>query len=197
MLTAVLVFVPLTLLLIYVEQRLYAAAQSSALQRWLAGHLYLPLLRAVALLVFIFMAYPQLFGLANGPSLRVLLATGSHRTDQLINILLLVALLLPLLPFVNRIAGVTLALQGICATALIASWMALETALAIRLLPDAGLFLRMTAVLVTARLVADLLAKELVVNSDSREIAIEAARMAAQIPVIVIYARFLGAQLPA
>lgn len=197
MLTATLLFLPLALLLVFLEQRLYAAAQASALRCWLVDHLYLPFLRAGILLVFMFAAYPQLYGLSEAPPLGSLLASGRHRFDTLLNALLVISLLLPLLPLLQRIAGVTLALQGIIATALVANWIALDVGSQIRLMPDALLMLRMAAVLIAARLVAGLLTRARPGTTASREMIFEAARMAAQIPVIVIYARFLGPQLAA
>ncbi len=196
MLMAILVFLLLALGLIVLEQRLYDAAQASALLCWLTDHLYLPLMRAVVLLVFLFAAYPQLYGLSEAPPLWPLLAGGRHRIDQLLNALLLISLLLPLLPLFQRVAGATLALQGIFATALIATWVARESALDIRLVPDALLLLRMAAILIVARVVAGLLTRARPGTSARREMVFEAARMAAQIPVIVIYGHFLGAQLP-
>lgn len=195
MLTAILVFLPLSVVLLLAEFRLHAVIGSNALQAWLATHLYLPLMRATALLVFIFVAHPELYGLSNAPSLGSLMAAGHYRFDQLVNLLLIVSLLLPLLPLVSRLAGATLALQGMLATALIASWMASESALNLRLIPDIGVAIRIIAILLVARLLADLLAEEFIQDRARRAISIEAARMAAQLPAILIYARYLGAQL--
>lgn len=195
MLAAIIVFVPLAALLLLAELKLLHAAQVSELQAWMSVHLYLPLIRAAALLLFIFIAHPELYGLRNVSSLGSLLTNGHYRFDQLVNLSLLVSLLLPLLPLVNRVAGVTLALQGVCATALVASWMAADAGVTITLLPDIGLVLRMVALLAAARLVAELLARELIRQPGYRDIAVEAARMTAQLPAVIIYARYLGVQL--
>ncbi len=195
MLTALIVFLPLTIGLLLLELRLQAATAGSELQAWLADHLYLPLVRAIALLAFIFIAHPELFGLTQAPSLGTLLGAGHYRFDQLINLFLIVSLLLPLLPLLNRIAGVTLALQGFCATALLASWLAAEAGAALAFIPGPGQFLRIIAVLLAARLLAEWLAKELAKTTAWRDLLVEAARMAAQLPAVIIYARFLGRQL--
>lgn len=197
MLLALVLFLPLTVALLLLELRLQDAAAGSELQAWLADHLYLPLLRASALILFIFTAHPALFGLANAPGLGALLAAGHYRFDQLINLFLLVSLFLPLLPLVNRVAGITLALQGICAAALLASWLAAESAATLDYLPGPGQLLRIIAVLLAARLLAELLAREFLRRSAYREILVEAARMAAQLPAVIIYARYLGSQLGA
>lgn len=197
MLAALIVFVPMTVALLLLELRLQAATEGSELQGWLAAHLYLPLVRAAALLTFIFVAHPQLFGLADAPTLGALLGAGHYRFDQLVNLFLIVSLLLPLLPLLNRVAGVTLALQGVCAAALIASWLAADAGTTIQLMPGPGHLLRIVAVLLAARLLAEWLARELLRRSAYRDILIEAARMLAQLPAVIIYARYLGAQLGA
>ncbi len=195
MITAVLLFLPLTAVLLIVELRLDDAVRGSAIQSWLALHIYLPLIRASALLVFIFVAHPQLFGLASAPSIPALLAGGHYRFDQLVNVLLVVSLLLPLVPMLNRISGVTLAVQGICATALLASWMGAEAGVTMRLLPDSWLLLRIAAVLLAARLAGQLLANEFMATPRHRQLVVEALRMLAQLPAVIMYAHFLGRQL--
>lgn len=195
MVTAILLFLPLTAALLILELRLDHAARGSAIQDWLALHLYFPLIRATALLVFIFAAYPDLFGLAAAPSIPDLLTGGHYRFDQLINILLVISLMLPLIPMLNRITGVTLALQGMCATALIASWVAGDAGVAPDFLPDAWLLLRIAAVLLAARLAGQLLAKEFLHSARYRELLVESLRMLAQLPAVIMYAHFLGAQL--
>lgn len=195
MIAATLAFLPLTAVLLMLELRLDRAARRSAIQGWLALHLYLPLMRATALLVFVFIAYPELFDLATAPSISALLAAGHYRFDQLVNILLVVSLLLPLIPVLNRITGVTLALQGMCATALVASWVAIEANAAIDFVPDAWLLLRIAVVLLAARLAGQLLAEEFVNSPRYRELVVESLRMLAQLPAVTMYAHFLGTQL--
>ena len=195
MIAALLVFIPLPVVLLSVELKLAGAARDSAVQSWIADHVYLPLIRSTALLVFIFLAHPELFGLGAAPSLSALLAGGHYRFDQLINVLLLVALLLPLVPLLDRVAGLTLTLQGMCAAALLASWIASASGVAISLLPDAWLIVRISAVLLAARIAGELLAKEFLAAPRYRELILEALRMLSQLPAVIMYAHFLGAQL--
>lgn len=195
MITALLIFIPLTVVLLFVELKLHAAAHGSAVQNWLAEHLYLPLIRATTLLVFIFVAHPQLFGLNSAPAFSDLLAGGHYRFDQLINLLLLIALLLPLIPLLDRVSGLTLALQGMCAVGLLASWMASASGIAIRLTPDLWLLARIIGVLLSARVAGELLAREFIGASKYRELVLEAVRMLAQLPAVIMYAHYLGSQL--
>lgn len=194
MIPAILLFLPLTAVLLMAELRLDRASRGSPIESWLAIHLYLPLIRSTALLVFVFVAHPQLFGLTDAPPLSELMAGGHYRFDQLINVLLLVTLLLPLIPMLNRISGVTLALQGMCATALIASWMASESGIDLRLLPDVGLLIRIAAVLLAARLAGQLLADEFLPSPRYRQLAVETLRMLAQLPAVIMYGHYIGAQ---
>ncbi|NNF50962.1 MAG: hypothetical protein HKN59_00860 [Gammaproteobacteria bacterium] len=195
MIAGILLFLPLTAVLLIVELRLDSATRGSPVQGWLAEHLYLPLLRSAALLIFIFVAHPELFGIPEAPSLGALLADGHYRFDQLINVLLLIALLLPMVPLLDRVSGLTLALQGMCAVALVASWMASERGVPIALAPDIWLVVRISAVLLAARIAGELLAREFLVTRRNRELILEALRMLAQLPAVVLYAHFLGAQL--
>lgn len=195
MIAGLLLFLPLTAALLILELQLSRATHGNAIQDWLALHLYLPLMRATALLVFVFIAYPGLYGLATAPSISALLTAGHYRFDQLVNVLLLVSLLLPLVPVLNRLTGVTLALQGMCATALLASWVAIEAGATVRFLPDLWLVFRIAAVLLAARLAGQLLAKEFLRSPRYRELLVESLRMLAQLPAVIMYAHFLGTQL--
>lgn len=195
MITAFLLFLPLTAALLLVEAKFNRVTDSGAVPAWLAVHVYLPLIRAAALLTFVFVAYPRIFGLQDAPSLAELLAGGHYRFDQIINLVLLVALLLPLIPLLNRISGITLALQGMCATAMLASWLASSAGSELTLLPGGWLGLRILAVLFAARLAAGLLAQHFSTPQGRNDLIHEALRMIAQLPVVILYARFLGAQL--
>ena len=51
---------------------------------WLREHLGLPLLRAACVVLFVYLAYPALFGLREAPSLMVLLAAHENGTSTVV-----------------------------------------------------------------------------------------------------------------
>ena len=91
---------------------------------WLREHLGLPLLRAACVVLFVYLAYPALFGLREAPSLTVLLAAHENGTSTVIGVAFLVALAAPVLPLFQRHPELVLPVQGALATAFLFDWLA-------------------------------------------------------------------------
>ncbi len=106
--------------------RLDRHVQQSPVTEWIVEHIGLPWARAVALLVFIAVAYPALFGLAGAPPLGTVLGAGDGRANVLLNIAFIVSLLLPLLPLLGQLRGVVLPLQAIAMSTLLFHWLTME-----------------------------------------------------------------------
>ena len=83
----------------------------------------MPLLRILLLLLFIAMAWPELYGLQSGPELSAVLTPDSGRSIELINLLFVLSVILPLIPVMGDWHALTLPLQGITAVALIFNWI--------------------------------------------------------------------------
>ncbi|MEE8321608.1 MAG: hypothetical protein V3R68_07210, partial [Gammaproteobacteria bacterium] len=60
-------------------------------------HIGMPLLRTVLILIFIFLAYPLIFGISDAPSLSALLAADDMRIHYIINAVFVVTLFFPLI----------------------------------------------------------------------------------------------------
>lgn len=95
----------------------------SLLLRWQWEHVAIPLLRILLLLLFIVLAYPELYGLHSASAFGTVVSTENGHTYHLINILFILAVLLPLVPVIGDWQALALPLQGATAVALIFSWM--------------------------------------------------------------------------
>lgn len=90
---------------------------------WCVEHLGLPLLRAGCVVLFVWLAYPALFGLRVAPDLAALLAPHEHGTSTAVGVAFLVALAAPVLPILHRHPEFVLPVQGMLATALLFTWL--------------------------------------------------------------------------
>jgi hypothetical protein len=90
---------------------------------WLREHVGLPLLRAACVVLFVYLAYPALFGLREAPSLTTLLAAHESGTSTVLGVAFLVALAAPVVPLFHRHPEFVLPLQGMLATAFLFDWL--------------------------------------------------------------------------
>lgn len=90
---------------------------------WSWAHVGVPLLRAALVLGFVFMSYPALFGLREGPPLATLLAAHDSGPSVVLGVLFLVALFSPILPIFHRHPEFVLPVQGVLATAFLFNWL--------------------------------------------------------------------------
>ena len=171
---------------------------------WLWEHLYLPLLRAGALVVFILVAYPALFGLAEAPAVRVLLAAAPARFSHLLGVVFLLSLLLPAVPVIGSPA-LALPVQGAAGSALVFHWLA-EAAGAQEVgywpgFPSlAGAGAMAYAAWRAARWAAaalDETGRRLWNVADAGEAAFQALLLFLQAPAVLVYSLGLGRQLGA
>lgn len=105
----------------------FYATLGDPLLLWKWEQIAVPLADVLLILLFIFLAYPVIFGLHDTPSILQLLSAGDLRVNRLINSLFLVTLFFPLLPVVGRWIELILPLQGIAASMLLFTWLAVES----------------------------------------------------------------------
>ena len=86
-------------------------------------HIAMPLLRAGLMFIFIWLAYPLLFGIKEAPSLWTLMSSNELRINYLINLIFILTLLFPLIPIIGAWAELVLPAQGIAACIMIFSWL--------------------------------------------------------------------------
>lgn len=86
-------------------------------------HIGMPLLRTVLILIFIFLAYPLIFGISDAPSLSTLFAADDMRIHYMINAVFVVTLFFPLIPVFGNWDEFILPAQGMAASMLLFSWL--------------------------------------------------------------------------
>lgn len=101
----------------------YTESKLSAPLLWQWEHVAMPLLRILLLLLFITLAYPELYGLQTAPSFSSVISFENGRTHYLINVLFILSVLLPMIPVLGDHQALALPLQGMTAVALIFNWV--------------------------------------------------------------------------
>ncbi len=170
---------------------------------WLWARIYAPLLRAGALLAFMLIAYPTLFGLSEMPSVTALLGDQEGRFGSMLGVIFLLALALPLLPVIGTLPALILPLQGAAAAAMLFRWLSQNVGAAdVSYWPGSATVLGMVVVSVAAYWIATRVAriiervghKHLEV-ADLGELVFEALLLFLQAPAVILYATALGRQL--
>ena len=113
---AILIFLPL---FVRVHNSL-----NNAVMQWIWDHIAMTLLQVALMILFIFIAYPVIFGIKDAPSIFLLLSSGKLRINTLINLLFILTLLFPLVPVIGKWRELILPLQGITASMIVFSWLA-------------------------------------------------------------------------
>lgn len=193
-LVALLCFGAAGLALAWAEDRLHRRGLAPLASAWVE-HFLLPLGRVFALMVFLLVAYPALFGARQAPALHTILFGTAGRVDDLINVLFFAGLLLPSVPVLRRLPGLTLPLQGMAGTALLFTWLAQALGMSsVDLVPDAGQWLLLAVLAALAAAAARLLTitiDEPVVRQDAHDLVL----LWMQALPLLVYARMLGSQL--
>ena len=99
--------------------------------QWPWVNIGLPLLRSALMLIFILIAYPTLFGIADAPPLAALFDANTTRVNYLVNILFLTTLLFPLIPVIGKWEELILPVQAIAASSMLFSWTAAEAGISV------------------------------------------------------------------
>jgi hypothetical protein len=191
------VFVSLSLLIswlgLWLERRLHDAPFNA----WLAEHIGIPLLSALAMILFIAILYPALFPLDALPGFYELLISEKGRMNQLINWVFVLSLMIPMIPVIGPRVEIVLPLQGLVVLALVTNWIGkyLQDP-AISLLPSGMDFLWMLIWGVIGARLAVIISEKLGNQLDERLDLIHTAAylhpilaLILQTPTMVIYAR--------
>lgn len=202
LLLAIGVFFIVSLLVDLGGRRLLDHLSVVPISHWLLTHGLFPAARSLALVAFILLAYPTLFGLEQAPPLSELLAARG-RVASLVNLSFLLSLLLPFVPLIGQIPALVLPLQGIAAASLLFHWWAASIPpQSIDFWPDwritAALLLLAYAGHAAARGLAQAIARGQRARFDAgqvEELAYRSLLMALQAPVILLYTLVLGRQI--
>jgi hypothetical protein len=174
-----------------------------AMVSWLIERLYVPMLRAGVLAVFVLLAYPGFFGLEEAPAISALVLGEEGRISRLVGVVFGLSLLLPLLPGVGNPA-LALPLQGAAGSALVFGWLASAsgvhapsywpgTASVVAALALAYLAYRVSRWVAGA---LDVLGQRQWNVEDAGAVLSRALLLFLQVPAILVYGLSLGHQLP-
>lgn len=125
LLGALLLYGLLVTALEYFTARLHHAVRDVGITAWMVEHVLLPWCRVLALLIFLVLAHPVLFGLYGAPPLPDLLWAHDGRVSTLSNTAFVLSLLLPLAPLLGNLKGLVLPLQAIAMSTLLFHWLTL------------------------------------------------------------------------
>ncbi len=161
-----------------------------------------PLYRAAILVIFIYLAYPLLFGLQEATAISTLLAESEGRTNALINVVFLSSLLLPLIPLVGKQIEFVLPIQAILCCMMVFSWLAEYLNIEVSYWPGFVAVIVMTVLALLTHWLSVQLSRELGDKLDQKfhvlgfeKLIAEAIILFMQAPVILVYSLSLGAQL--
>lgn len=164
---------------------------------WLLEHVYVPLGRAACIALFVVVAYPVLFGIADAPAFSQLLGGGEQRMSTLLNVAFVSSLLLPLLPVIGHQLALVLPVQAIAVSALVLHWTGAAMGVETRLWPGADVILAILALVAISAPLAHALARAVAFLREQEETpwVFEAALLLLQVPAILIYTLRVGAPL--
>ena len=121
---AILLFCLFSIAIEFLSAKIALIVEQARLVAWMTEHIFYPLLRALAIIGFVLLAYPTLYGITDSVPLSSLLAIAQFST--LINIVYLLPFALPLLPTLGNHQALVLPLQGIAASSLLFHWLTLK-----------------------------------------------------------------------
>ena len=100
-------------------------------------HLGKPLLFTFSVVLFIYLAYPASFGLAQTASLSNILEANRKTPNSLVNLVFILGFLLPIIPVLGKLPGTVVAIQAMVGNAAVFKWMtAQSTSQTVSLLPN-------------------------------------------------------------
>jgi len=203
-LTAIIAFTLLSIAIEIVGWKFQLLVQDISFNMWLLERIFIPLARAISLMIFILLCYPLLFGITVAPPLNSLLLEGSHRINVLMNVLFVLPLLFSIIPVLGKMPALLLPIQGIAGSTLVFSWMqaALPSAHAIHFIPDFSILALMFIMAFVSHQFAKWVSTSVAEYvdqrfeiTDSNKIIYRIAIVITQLPVILIYTQGLGTQL--
>lgn len=182
--------------------KLHAAVSDVDVTAWMVEQAALPLARAAALALFLFTAYPILFGIDTAPPLGSILFFKEGRFSALVNLAFILSLLLPLLPLIGKQRAVILPLQGIAIAALLFHWTASSLGISHSYWPGGFNLVLIILLISIAAPVAHRIthrigrgANQWTERAGFEELAFEGLLLFFQAPAILVYTLSLGTQL--
>jgi len=203
LLFALALFALVSVLVEIAAYKLLNAIADVAPSHWLIEHVIIPAARTLALVSFILLAYPVLFGVESALPIGELLAAGQLRLTNLVNVVFLLSLLLPLIPVFSRWPAFVLPIQGIAAATMVFRWWApTQPEIDIHFWPGIATVLSLLVFAFVTHEIAKQLSHQLekkidaiIEHEGSGQLIYRTVVMIMQVPVILLYTLSLGRQL--
>jgi len=187
----------------FLEAWLHDVFAGNAAFQWGWDQFFAPLLRAAMLIVFVYLAYPALFGLTSAPPIAELIAGDDVRFSNIAGVIFLVGFLASLIPGLGRNPEIILPVQGCLATGYVfyglTGYLGVTTA---NLWPGIDVLLTMIIVSLFAHRLGRVAGKAFGDWLDGSLgtrgydlVIVYAVELLAQIPVILLFGYGLGRQL--
>lgn len=200
---AVLVFSVLALGEPFVESSLHSVFAANPPFQWGWDQLSAPLLRAIMLVVFVYLAFPTLFGLNTAPSIGELISSQEMHVPNVLGILFLIGFLASLAPGLGGKPEFVLPVQGCLACGYLffglTGYLGVTTA---NLWPGIDILLTMVCVSYYAhrfgRFVGEVGGDQLDMMLNTRGygvVVLHVIELLAQVPIILLFGHGLGRQL--
>ena len=197
------VFALLALAEPFLESWLHRVFASNPPFQWGWDQFFAPLLRATMLVVFVYLAFPAIFGLSTAPTIGQLTEGHEGHISGVIGVLLVVGFVASLVPGLGRKPEFVLPVQGVLACSFLfftlSAYLGMTTA---TLWPGIDIFLTMVLVSYFAHRFGRIVGKagadrlDSLLNTSGYDIVIlNAIELLAQIPVILLFGHGLGRQL--
>jgi len=104
---------------LWLEEKLHDVQVSD----WLVEHFGIPLLHALAMILFVTILYPELFSLDPLPSISELVRDGDGRIQHVMNWVFVIALLIPMIPIIGPRIEIILPIQGLVVVVILSRWL--------------------------------------------------------------------------
>lgn len=120
---ATLIYSLLILLIFWLDLWLEAKLHDVPVSDWLVEHFGIPLLHALAMILFVIILYPELFPLDPLPSVSELVRDGEGRVQHMMNWVFVIALLIPMIPVIGPRVEIILPVQGLIVLIILSRWL--------------------------------------------------------------------------
>ena len=169
---------------------------------WYLQHVWIPIIRIAAIVVFVTLAYPTILGLNQAPPIMSVLGA-DNRFSTLINVLFAVTIILPLVPVIGSLHALVLPAQGIAAVLLLVNWLLpIQHHTQIRFFPDSTLSITILIMAIISHWLATHAAEfigdrlDLWLNRKGfAAVVYQITLLIFQAPIILMYSLFIGKQL--
>lgn len=187
----------------FLESVLHRSFTDHRAMQWSWDQIFSPLIRAILLVVFVYLAYPGLFGLRVAPSLFDLFASSDARLEPVIGTLFFVGFAASLIPGLGKHPALVLPLQGCLASGYFFFWLTAYLGVTTASLwPGLDVFLGMLIVSYTGHRIAGHLGGFISTCLDGERetldydrIAVLVVALLVQIPLVLLFGFGLGRQL--